>query len=321
MHGLSKLYPLLPLEESPIGMLALLPVLHCGLPVEPFVLDTPAVGPVIDSSWIPSIKPDVFICDRLSPSYLNTFRKLGIPTILLAMDFERKTELTETPLLEAADYFLIADTLTDLRYYRQRVRSVGIFWGGNMVFTDVFTKRVVPKVTEVAFGGTIGPVRNKLIDYLRSKGLNVKIIGGIQQWLPTERYVEELNGAEILLNQWGWLADSSRGPNLQIKSRVFETLACGGFLMTDMIPDTMALVPDDCVVYYRDEEDCYRKIRQYLADPSSRMRIAKTGYKWFNRMFDYKHFWRRLLEHVLARDKDVSDIYSPELLKIVEVYS
>ncbi len=66
----------------------------------------------------------------------------------------------------------------------------------------------------------------------------------------------------------------------QIKARVFEVPACGGFLMTGQADNVEEyFVPGKEAVIFRDSEDLAEKCRYYLEHEEERRAIAKAGYE------------------------------------------
>lgn len=72
--------------------------------------------------------------------------------------------------------------------------------------------------------------------------------------------------------------------------RVFEVLACGGFLLTDYIEDTAReFLPDIDAVYYNDKEELLEKIDFYLNNPLLRDKVVKQGKEKLLANHSFKH--------------------------------
>lgn len=66
----------------------------------------------------------------------------------------------------------------------------------------------------------------------------------------------------------------------QIKARVFEVPACGGFLLTGDAEDLGSyFVEGEEIEVYRSGEELVEKIRRYLGDEDARARIARAGHE------------------------------------------
>jgi spore maturation protein CgeB len=84
--------------------------------------------------------------------------------------------------------------------------------------------------------------------------------------------------------------------------RVFDIMACGGFLLTDYRADLEELFEVGReVVYYQDGRDLCKKIEYYLAHPKERETIARCGQEKVLR----EHIYKRRIEKLISviRDK------------------
>ena len=64
-----------------------------------------------------------------------------------------------------------------------------------------------------------------------------------------------------------------------ITARIFEILACKGFVITDYSEITEKLLKG-CVVFTEGDEDLINKIKYYLKNPEKRKKIAQKGYEY-----------------------------------------
>lgn len=88
----------------------------------------------------------------------------------------------------------------------------------------------------------------------------------------------------------------NRFPVYQASPRIFETLACGSFVMTDKQKDVVSLFKgDEHLVYYDHADDLVEKVKYYLKHPSERERIANKGRREVLDQHTYIHRIRRLL--------------------------
>ncbi len=82
-----------------------------------------------------------------------------------------------------------------------------------------------------------------------------------------------------------------------VGARVFEVLACGGFLLSNRYPGIEALFEDGReLVYYDDFDDLERKIRHYRDRPEERRAIGARG----RAAILARHTWRHYAGRILA---------------------
>lgn len=82
--------------------------------------------------------------------------------------------------------------------------------------------------------------------------------------------------------------------------RVFDILACGGFLLTNFqaeMPELFEMGED--FVVYESIEDMYQKIKFYLAHDSERVRIARHGYETVEKYYTFKQQLGKILKEAL----------------------
>jgi len=69
-------------------------------------------------------------------------------------------------------------------------------------------------------------------------------------------------------------------PCYQASPKIFEGLACQGFILCDDQPDVVRFFHDhEHLVIFKDNADMLRKISYYLEHADERRRIAQTGYQ------------------------------------------
>jgi len=74
-------------------------------------------------------------------------------------------------------------------------------------------------------------------------------------------------------------------------NRLWITLGCGGFHLTNYIPGMEKVFTNrEHLVWYHDEEECMALIREYLARPQERRRIAEAGYRHVHQHHTFHHF-------------------------------
>lgn len=91
----------------------------------------------------------------------------------------------------------------------------------------------------------------------------------------------------------------NRFPVHQASPRVFEVLACGGFLLCDCQRDVLTLFRDGVhFVSFGDARDLAEKVRYFLATPCEREAIARQGRKEALQRHTYVHRLRELFSAV-----------------------
>ena len=106
-----------------------------------------------------------------------------------------------------------------------------------------------------------------------------------------------IQATEVNLNVSKPMFPSGVGP------RILETLACGGFLLSNRLPAVEALFEDGRdLVFYDGLRDLQEKARHYLEHPGERRKIAERGMRKVLEAHTWTHRARRIVE-VLERDR------------------
>lgn len=104
------------------------------------------------------------------------------------------------------------------------------------------------------------------------------------------------NKTKIALNISSWDTTASSGLNL----RVFDTLACGTFLLTDYSADlTSFFAVGEEIETYASIDELRDKLRYYLSKDQARERIARRGYERVTKLGTYREKMRLMLKDVL----------------------
>jgi spore maturation protein CgeB len=95
---------------------------------------------------------------------------------------------------------------------------------------------------------------------------------------------------------------NGRFPVYQASPRIFEAMACGGFVISDHQRDVFALFRDgEHLVSYNGHEDLILKIKFYLSHPIERRKIAEQGRQEVLRNHQYSNRIEKLLSIVDAK--------------------
>lgn len=143
--------------------------------------------------------------------------------------------------------------------------------------------------------------RGDIINKLYAAGIDIELFGHYWDGFKTNRgYVSFadvpaiFNLTKVNINLSG--AFFVNTPS-QVKSRPFECIGCGGFLISTPADGlTDYFVPDKEIVVVNTMAEMIEKIKYYLANDSEREAIAEAGYK--RAMTD--HTWSKRFDAILA---------------------
>jgi len=161
--------------------------------------------------------------------------------------------------------------------------------------------------SDVAFIGSPsrGNGRLDLLDMI-DKEFNLKIWGPnwgedgrrfralFEQHVFPQQYARICRGARIILG-----CDAAQDLALCFSNRVWLTLGCGGFYLTNNVPELETLFENHRhLVWYNSPEECLELIRYYLPREEERRRIAQAGLELVRSRHTYVHRAHELMELV-----------------------
>jgi spore maturation protein CgeB len=98
-------------------------------------------------------------------------------------------------------------------------------------------------------------------------------------------------GAKIFLG-----ADATSNIDGHWSNRLWLTLGCGGFLLTNYVPGLEEFfVNHEHLVWYHDEDECIGLVQEYLSKPLARKKIADQGYRLVHEHHTFHHFVDRVI--------------------------
>ena len=134
-------------------------------------------------------------------------------------------------------------------------------------------------------------------EHCRQSSLKTRIMGS---HTPIDTWIKLYSACKIVLSiHYQHLQKKIRV--YQASPRIFETMACGGFVISDHQRDVFALFRDgEHLVSYDGHEDLIAKIKFYLSHPSERKKIAEQGRQEVLGNHQYAHRIEKLLSIVDA---------------------
>lgn len=183
----------------------------------------------------------------------------------------------------------------------RRIGCRNIIYKKDGVNYFVFKKKGLPVVFNCTFVGAARLDRVRLFNQLRKDGVEVRCWGTAWDMTILDRIVNKLLGgpkklvikssrtrltfeemsdvfekSKINLN----LSGSYRGDRKQIKGRIFDVTASGGFLLSEFVEGIGEFFEiGEEIVCFETYDELLDKIRYYLSHESERRSIAEAGYK------------------------------------------
>lgn len=160
--------------------------------------------------------------------------------------------------------------------------------------------------SDVAFIGKPGPPhRRELLKRLDGE-FDLAIWG--PGWEGLEGEYRGIRHREVLPGQYQSVCraskvmvgrDAAREVELCFSNRLWLTLGCGGFLVTNYVPGFETLFENHKhLVWYTSPDECVELVRDYVGRPDDRRRIAEAGRELIRAEHTYLERARRLVELV-----------------------
>lgn len=215
------------------------------------------------------------------PDTLRAISAEGVPVVDMCLDDKHIFLPKPLPwpngqrsLVGAVDVHL-TNSLDVLRWYIGE--GMPAYFMPQGVDPDIFRPLDVEKTVDVCFVGRRYGMRGRLVDALRSAGLNIACFGG--GWgtrsISDDEKVEMYSRARINLGIGG-TGVSER--ITCVKGRDFEVPAAGGLYLTTYNPELTVLYDiGKEILCYLNEIDCVEVVRYYLERPEEAEAIAAAG--------------------------------------------
>ena len=259
--------------------------------------------------------PDVFVetgGHRILPSSVDRMRELGIATALWTID----APVDFDPVLRAAPHYD--------RVVCGGTEAVELLRGGGVGSAEWLPFACAPRhhhpVTisdgdrrrfgsDVAFVGSYYPNRAEVLRSLTE--LDLGIWGPGWDRLPSDdRLALKVRGGDVSPADWSKIYSAANivvvthyqdghTPCFQASPKVFESLACGAFVVVDDQKDVFSLFEDGRhLVRFRDPGDLLEQVRHWVERPDDRERIASAGRESAIGKHTYRHRVASLLDRL-----------------------
>lgn len=265
-------------------------------------------------AMVEEVRPHVIlICQawhNFPPDQYRNLQAGGAKVITVFWDTRAQMGEYELACLHYSDYTINIDSVSNhlaMRFYsdhilRKPYNATSLFLGYHLP-RQLFRHEPRAKKHQVVMLGSQEGHRRQFIAHLSAAlpahGVSFETIGGLamhdlsrraDEYVGFDDYMETIWSSEILLSSQTDLARS------QFKGKVFEFLACGGFVITDRNFEYETFLPDETVAYYDGFENAVDRIVHFCEHPEERERIRRRGHEWAQaRCKDAAHFWRMLL--------------------------
>lgn len=262
-----------------------------------------------------SAEPDmIFTIDRIGlfPAALCLLKK---PERVVAWFFD-------DPLASINEEFLLINSRLHFflwdRAYLPLLREKGYAHLDYCPFAsnpDVFKPTPAPRGGydfDVSFVGRSSERRMATVSFLAENGVRVDVFGD-RHWAALKNKNVVFHGEASNRNDCPKIFSNSK-INLNITSeqlitsaplRVFDALACGGFLLTDWREDIGRLFRDnEELVIYEDQTDLLAKTRKHLALPDERRRVGENGRQRVLAEYTFDKTIPKILETALSAGSD-----------------
>lgn len=249
--------------------------------------------------------PDIIFVfnDNVPIPVLREVSGSGVATIMFYVDWRPETPRDIIERARMTDFFLVTSRGRIDEYLREGVRNPVYFTEACDRYNHKVRRPILPVwKSDVAFIGAARPneLRVRLVMRLR-KICDVRVYGknwdqfGIRASLKNvypRGYSLVCGGAKIVLG-----ADITNSTDGCWSNRLWLTLGCGGFLLTNYVPGMEEFFTNqEHLVWYRSEEECVDLVKEFLNKPKERERIADQGYRYVHEHQTFHHFVDKVFE-------------------------
>ena len=183
-----------------------------------------------------------------------------------------------------------------IKYLEQKKFSILSHWG----CPDDWVGKPIPSRRckyEVTFVGKSYFDRANLINYLKTKNVNVQCFG--YGWgtriLKDSEISKIFRFSKISLN-----FSSTRGLNKQTKARVFEVTGSGGFLLTEKSDNLLNFFNLSQISIFNDKEELFTNIKKILNNIKMRDKMVKSSF-YKSKAYTYSSIINKIIKQIKAK--------------------
>lgn len=236
------------------------------------------------------------------PTTIPQINQLGIITINIGFDdkikfygFREQTGFSgNAEIAPGYDLNITCQTASDVQQFTSvGARSIFLPPGGN---PSAFSPSEMEKDIPVSFIGQCYGVRPRLIEWMQNQGIPIQTFG--KGWpsgeIPLEK-MKEIYSRSLINLGFGFIGDSLQLTGL--KGRDFEVPLTGNLYLTTYNQELeTCLRPGHEMDCYCNPNECFNKIRYYIANPSLAAAIGRAGRERCLR----EHTWTQRFRDILA---------------------
>ena len=179
----------------------------------------------------------------------------------------------------SCDLVLTADPLSRLKYIEKGIDAVYCpLESSKQIYRDLKRDK---KIEILFFGNTKLADRQYYIDYLRKRGLKIKVYGEVTSYLDESELVQKICESHIVLNfsKTGLLEkeqvqESHHRYLWQVKGRIIEVGLCRTVCVSEYAPGLELLYSDAELPTFRTPEECHILLEKLLSNDEAREEIA-----------------------------------------------
>lgn len=173
---------------------------------------------------------------------------------------------------------------------------------------EIYYKENAEKIYDVSFIGGRTIDREKVLNYLKQKNVNVQFFGpGFNHYIGLEEFRKIVSESKITLN-------INKGTYEGYSSnRIWDLMCCCSPVITNKIPnmkERMNIEEEVHILSYSDFSDLYDKIVYLLNNNENREKIAKEGFNYTINNRTWKHVALQILDIVSTKE----GVFKPNML-------
>jgi hypothetical protein len=192
----------------------------------------------------------------------------------------------------SCDLVLTADPLSVLKY---REIDIGAEYFVLEASKEIYFDRNVRRDIDVLFFGSLEKAdRGEFVGYLASRGIDVRVIGAEQGFVPASELADFISRSRIVVNfsktDFSETTDLGiehvRQYSLQLKGRVIEAGLCGAACVSEYSPSLRLLFSEQEVPTFHTQEECFDLLSTLLDDDEACHGFARRLHDRVTREFE-----------------------------------